>query len=107
MELARLLIAAIADSGLGNAPATVRAFGALESNGLLLGDWLESLIAGRVSADGILSIAIQIEPSPAASVVTGSTRLQFGTPAANVASGTVVTGEALRNIVGDFRDGVG
>jgi hypothetical protein len=108
LELARLFLAAVADNGLGNAPTTVRSFGALESEGgLLFADFLESLIAGRVNPAGILSLAVQIEPGPAVSVITCATRLQFGDPAANAAKGVVIGGDALRNVIEDFKNGVG
>jgi hypothetical protein len=108
LELASLFLAAVADNGLGNAPTTVRSFEALESEGgLLFADFLESLIAGRVNPAGILSLAVQIEPEPAVSVITGATRLQFGDPAANAAKGVVIGGDALRNVIEDFKNGVG
>lgn len=106
-QLGSLLIGITADRGLGSAPATVRSFEALESDGgLLFADFLESLIAGRVNAAGILSLAIQTEPGPAVSVTTGATRLQFGEVASNAASGVVLSGDTLRAIIGDF-NGVG
>jgi hypothetical protein len=105
-QLGLLLIGIAADRGLGAAPATTRSFEALESEGgLLFADFLESLIAGRVNPAGILSIAIQTDPAPAVSVVTGATRLQFGEPAANAAKGVAISGEALRAIIGDFNSG--
>lgn len=105
-QLALLLIGIAADRGLGAAPATVREFMALGASGLLLGDFLESLLSGRVNSAGILSLAIQLSPTPACTVVTSTTRLQFGDVAADTAKGIVVSGEALRAIIGDF-NGVG
>ncbi|MGY4313730.1 hypothetical protein [Bradyrhizobium sp. JR3.5] len=106
IELARLLIAVIADNGLGNVPATVRDFSALEASGLRFDDWLEGVVAGRVNLAGVLSLAIQTKPQPAVSVITGSARLQFGEPTADTAKGLVISGDVLRSIVGDF-NGVG
>lgn len=102
-QLSRLLLTLVADRGLGAAPASVRAFEALESaSGLQLGDFFESLIAGRVNSAGIQSIAIQLSPEPAVSVTTGSTRLTFGNPDGAAATGTVLSGTALRSILSDF-----
>lgn len=107
IELARLLLAAVADRGLGNAATAVREFAALESNGLLFGDWLEGVVAGRVNAEPILSVIFQPHP-PAVSVLTASTQLDFGqradSPTTKV---TAISGEALRNVIEDFQNGVG
>ncbi|WP_141342816.1 hypothetical protein [Bradyrhizobium sp. USDA 3458] len=101
-QLGLLLIGIAADRGLGAAPDTVREFMALEAGGLLLGDFLESLIGRGINPDGIVSLAIQLSPTPAVSVVTGATRLQFGEPSPSSASGVVISGDTLRAIIEDF-----
>ena len=102
LELARLVLVAVSDNGLGNAPATLREFAALESNGLRLDDWLESLLAGRVNAEPVVSVIFQLEPA-ACTVISASSQLDFGqrsdSPTTRV---TAISGEALRAIIGDF-----
>ncbi|MCP1915687.1 hypothetical protein J2R96_008167 [Bradyrhizobium elkanii] len=103
-QLAILLLGIAADRGLGAAPDTVREFMALEASGLLLGDFLESLIAGRINADAIMSMAIQTAPTPAVTIRTGATSLQFGDVAADTAKGSVISGATLRCIIEDFSE---
>lgn len=106
-QLGTLLIAAIADNGLGNAPATVREVSALTAGALRFDDWLESLIAGRVNAEPILSVVLQLDPA-AVTVLTGATQLEFGNPAHGATIRvTAISGEALRAIIEDFQNGVG
>ncbi|UFW82876.1 hypothetical protein BjapCC829_23085 [Bradyrhizobium barranii] len=106
-QLATLLLAAIADNGLGNAPATVREFAALSAGNLRLDDWLEALIAGRVAAEPILSVVLQLDPA-AVTVLTGATQLEFGNAAHGATTRVVaVSGEALRELIGDFNNGLG
>lgn len=50
MEMARIVIVATADCGLGNAAASLRTFERLETQGgLQFGDWLESLFLPAAS----------------------------------------------------------
>ncbi|WFT91420.1 hypothetical protein QA633_23950 [Bradyrhizobium barranii] len=106
-QLATLLLAAIADNGLGNAPATVREFAELDANGLRFDDWLESLIAGRVNAGPILSVVLQLDPA-AVTVLTSATQLDFGSPAPTPTTRvTAISGEPLRELIGDFNNGLG
>ncbi|MFK4537926.1 hypothetical protein ABIA00_006109 [Bradyrhizobium ottawaense] len=108
LEIARLLIAATADNGLGNVPTTVREFERLEAEGgLQFCDWLESLVAGRIDTDAIRGIVLQVEPEPGATVITESSRLHFGPASASAARAISVTGDALRSIIEDFQNGVG
>ncbi|MGY3117919.1 hypothetical protein ACVWXQ_001856 [Bradyrhizobium sp. S3.14.4] len=104
MEMGRLLIVAIADNGLGNVPATVREFSALESNGLRFDDWLEGCVAGRVRLDGLLSVIFQPDPA-AVTVLTSARQLDFGSPAPTPTTRVVaISGEALRAIIEDFSE---
>jgi hypothetical protein len=102
MELARLLLAAVADRGLGSAATTTREFAAIESNGLRFDDWLEGVVAGRVRLDGLISVIFQLDPA-AVSVLTTSTQLDFG-ERADVATArvTAIDGDALRAVIEDF-----
>ncbi|MET3991616.1 hypothetical protein ABID65_003256 [Bradyrhizobium sp. S3.9.2] len=103
-QLATLLLAAIADNGLGNAPATVREVSALTAGNLRLDDWLESLIAGRVAAEPILSVVLQLDPA-AVTVLTGATQLEFGQSVRAATTRVVaISGEALRAIIEDFSE---
>ncbi|MCK1279472.1 hypothetical protein [Bradyrhizobium sp. 61] len=103
-QLATLLLAAIADNGLGNAPATVREVSALTAGALRFDDWLESAIAGRVNADPILSVVLQLDPT-AVTVLTSATQLEFGNPAHGATTRvTAISGKALRAIIEDFSE---
>ncbi|UFX41931.1 hypothetical protein HAP47_0021785 [Bradyrhizobium sp. 41S5] len=108
MEMARLLLAAVADRGLGNVAATVRDFSALETEGgLQFCDWLEGVVAGRVDAEPIVSIIFQMDPA-SVSVLTSAAQMDFGahedSPTTCI---TAISGEALRSIIEDFKNGVG
>ncbi|KRQ03506.1 hypothetical protein [Bradyrhizobium manausense] len=108
LELARLLLAAVCDNGLGNVPTTVRAFDRLETEGgLQFCDWLESLVAGRIDTDAIRGIVLQVEPEPGATVITESSRLHFGPASASAARAVSITGDVLRSITEDFQNGLG
>ncbi|MET4722037.1 hypothetical protein ABIF63_006143 [Bradyrhizobium japonicum] len=101
-QLGLLVIAAVADRGLGNAPATTREFAALESDSLRLDDWIESLVVGHVNAEPILSVVFQLEPA-AVTVLTSARQLEFGNPAHGATTRvTAISGEALRAIIQDF-----
>lgn len=103
MEMARLVIVATADRGLGNAAASLRAFERLETEGgLQFCDWMESLFAGRINANAIRGIVLQLEPEQSATVITESSRLQFGPQSASTARAVSITGDALRSVVGEF-----
>lgn len=103
--LAKLLICAIADRGLGGAAASVREFAALRSEGgATLIDLFEGLIVGAVSVDGVHSLIIQLEPA-AVTVITSASRLHYGAQREQSAAARVVTipGSAIRAIVAEFR----
>ncbi|MCK1445871.1 hypothetical protein IVB34_22105 [Bradyrhizobium sp. 2] len=101
-QLGLLVIAAVADRGLGNALATTSEMAAIESNGLRFDDWLESAIAGRVNAAPILSVVFQLEPA-AVTVLTSARQLEFGQSAHGATTRvTAISGEALRAIIQDF-----
>jgi hypothetical protein len=106
IELARLLICAIAERGLGNAATSVREFVALATeSGTKLIDLLEGWTSGSVSTSGFHSLIIQIFPTPSVTVVLHDSRLQFGPDRSHDgASRTIVIqGDALRTIVNEFR----
>jgi hypothetical protein len=61
--LAKLLLCAIADRGLGNAATSVREFAALATEGgAKLIDLLEGFMSGGVSAAGLHSAIVQVFP---------------------------------------------
>jgi hypothetical protein len=104
--LARLLICAICDRGLGNAATSVREFAALATEGgAKLIDLLEGLMSGGVSAAGLHSAIVQVFPEPSVTVVLHDSRLQFGPERSqDGASHTIVIqGDALRAIIDEFR----
>jgi hypothetical protein len=104
--LAKLLLCAICDRGLGNAASSVREYSALTTEGgAKLIDLLEGLMSGGVSAAGLHSAIVQVFPEPSVTVVLHDSRLQFG-PERTVdgASRTIVVqGAALRAIISDLR----
>ncbi|RZN21121.1 hypothetical protein [Bradyrhizobium sp. Leo121] len=102
-ELGRVLLAALTDHGpVHEAGNRVRTFEALEGSGIQFGDFCESLISSQINPVGILSVAIQSAPEPACTVSTSATRLTFGEPAGDTASGRVISGDVLRAIIEDF-----
>lgn len=75
-EKVRLVLAAIADNGLGSAPEMVKTFEALETeSGTTLGDVLEGVFRGDTDSPG--DCAFQLEPA-SAMLTIGNTTLYFG-----------------------------
>lgn len=103
--LAKLLLCAICDRGLGNAATSVREFAALrDDSGATLLDLIEGLMSGVVAASGIHSVILQLEPA-SATIVTSASRLHYGPEREQAAAAHVITvpGTALRAIVNEFR----
>jgi hypothetical protein len=104
--LAKLLLCAIADRGLGNAATSVREYADLTTEGgTKLIDLLEIWMSGGASTPGLHSLIAQIFPEPSVTVVLTDSRLQFG-PERTVdgASRTIVVqGDALRAIISELR----
>lgn len=104
-DMARLLICAIADRGLGGAAASVREFAALRTvSGAVLADLVEGWMSGAVPVDGVHSLIIQLEPA-AATIVTSASSLRYGAQREQGAAARIVTipGSAIRAIVAEFR----
>jgi hypothetical protein len=104
--LAKLLLCAICDRGLGNAATSVREYGALATeSGAKLIDLLEGLMSGGVSASGLHSAIVQIFPAPSATVVLHDSRLQFGPERSHdgVSHTIVIQGDTLRAIIDELR----
>jgi hypothetical protein len=106
LELSRLLLAAVADRGLGQAGATVQEFESLcTDNGVALGDVLDGIVSGRVEISGIIHQALILQLQPAgATIVSGGVHLRFGAPhAEGAAKQIVVPGPQLAGIALEFR----
>jgi hypothetical protein len=103
--LAKLLLCAIADRGLGGAAASVREFSCLRTDGgATLIDLLEGLINGAVTTKSLHSIIVQLEPA-AVTCINLAGRLHYGPTRSRdgAARVVVVPGSALRAIVAEFR----
>ncbi|MDR6304928.1 hypothetical protein GGQ85_002644 [Nitrobacter vulgaris] len=103
--LAKLLLCAIADRGLGNAATSVREFAALRNEGgTTLLDLIEGLMSGAVSVAGVHSLIAQLDPA-AVTVVTDGGRLSYGPEREQSAASRIITvpGAALRAIIAEFR----
>jgi cold shock CspA family protein len=104
IELARLLLAAVADRGLGVASQSVQEFGALQTpEGLVLVDLLEAMVSGRASVSGLQSIIVQLDPA-GVSVTTAGHHFRFGADhAGGAAKQVVIRGEDLAAAILEFR----
>lgn len=96
LDLAHLLLAVVADRGLGSAPQSVREFAALQSSeGLVLVDLIEAWISGRASVAALQSVVVQLEPA-GVSVTTAGTHFRFGADhAGGAAKQVVIRGDDL------------
>lgn len=104
-NLAKLLLCAIADRGLGNAAASVREFAALAAaNGATLLDFFEGWMSGDVPVSEAHSIIAQLSPG-AVTIVTPAGRLHYGPPREHgvAVRMLVVSGAQLRAIVDELR----
>jgi len=78
LDLAHVLLACIADLGIGVAGKSVRGFAGLQTaEGAVLVDLLEAMIAGRAPVTGLRSAVVQLEP-PGVSVTTAAHHLRYG-----------------------------
>jgi hypothetical protein len=78
LDLAHLLLAVVADRGLGSASQSVREFAALQTGeGHVLVDLLEAMIAGRANVSGLQSVVVQLDP-PGVSITTAGHHFRFG-----------------------------
>jgi hypothetical protein len=90
LELAHLLLATIADRGIGVAGQSVREFAGLQSaEGLVLADLLEAWVSGRASVSGLQNLIVQLEPA-GVSAMTAGAHLRFGADHAGGAAKQVV-----------------
>jgi hypothetical protein len=104
LETAYIILAAIADRGIGVAGASVREFAALRSaEGIVLADLIESWVAGRASVAGLQSVVVQIEPA-GVSVTTAGHHFRFGADHADgAAKQVVVRGDDLAAAILEMR----
>jgi hypothetical protein len=106
LELAHLLLACLADKGIGVAGQSVREFAALRSaSGAVLFDLIEGWMSGAVSVSGLHSAIIQLDPA-SVSIISDCGRLTYGPERDQAAAAHVITvpGTALREIVNELRD---
>jgi hypothetical protein len=90
LDLAHLLLAVVADRGLGSASQSVCEFAALQTtDGLVLADLLEAMIAGRANVSGLQSVVLQLDP-PGVSVSTAAHHFRFGADHAGGAAKQIV-----------------
>lgn len=90
LELARIVLAVVADRGIGVAGHSVSEFAALQTpEGAVLGDLLEGWIAGHVPVAGLQSVIVQLDP-PGVSVSTGAHHFRFGAEHAGGAAKQIV-----------------
>jgi len=104
LETAYVVLAAIADRGIGVAGASVREFGALQSaEGLVFADLIEGWVSGRASVAGLQSIVVQLEPA-GVSVTTAGHHFRFGADhAGGAAKQVVVRGDDLAAAILEMR----
>ena len=105
LQLAYVLLACIADRGIGVAGQSVREFAALRTtSGAVLSDVIEGWMAGTVSVSGVHSAIIQLDPA-SVSIITGCGRLSYGPERDQAAAAHIITvpGDALREIVAELR----
>jgi hypothetical protein len=104
--MARVLIAAIADRGLGAAPKSIDAYSNLAaSNGAVLIDLIEGWMSGAVPC-AIRAAVFQISPEPAVTVIgADGIHLNFGPERSRdaAARNVIVSGGALAAIALEFR----
>jgi hypothetical protein len=104
LELSRVFMAAVCDLGLGNAATAVTTFSGLRTdNGVVLGDVIEALIAGRAEAGNLRHLVLQLDPAGA--LLNGAHNLVFGAPlsTAGAARHVIITGDALSAICFEFQ----
>jgi hypothetical protein len=105
LELVYVLLACIADRGIGVAGQSVREFASLQTaDGLVLADFLESAISGRVNPANIKSAIFRLSPAKV-TISSGSHHLIFGGAGADDAAArtVLVPGAQLAGICLEFQ----
>lgn len=106
IDMARLIICAIADRGLGSAPQSVAAYSNLSaSNGAVLIDLLEGWFSGAVPC-AVRAAIFQISPEPAVTLIAADgNHHNFGPDRSRdaTARNVIVSGDALYAIALEFR----
>jgi hypothetical protein len=104
LELARIIIAIIADRGIGVAGRSVSEFAALQTpEGAVLGDLLEGMIAGHVPVAGLQSMVVQLDPA-GVSLTTAGAHFRFGADhAGGAARQVLVRGDDLAAAILEMR----
>lgn len=105
LHLVYVLLACIADRGIQVAGQSAKEFAQLQtSDGLVLADFLESAIVGRVSPANIKSAIFRLSPATV-TILSGSAHLIFGAAETDdaAASSVLVPGTALAAICCEFR----
>lgn len=96
LDLAYVILAVVADRGIGVAGASVREFAALQTGeGHVLADLLEAMIAGHVPVTGLKSLVVQLKPAGVSITIAGH-HFRFGASHAGGAAKQVfIRGEDL------------
>ncbi len=104
LDIAHLILVATCDKGIGVAGQSAREFAALQtSDGLVLADMLEAMIAGRASVSGLQSVIVQLQPA-GVSVATAGTHFRFGADhAGGAAKQIVIRGDDLAATILEMR----
>ena len=106
LEMARVLLAAIADRGLGAAPQSVAEYSSLSaSNGAVLIDLIDGWMSGAVPVS-IRAAIFQLTPEPAVTIIgADGIHLNFGPDRSRdaAARNVIVSGDALAAIALEFR----
>jgi len=107
LHLSKILICAIADRGLARAPRSITDYsGLFARNGAVLIDLIEGWIRGAVPLSGVRHLIVQIEPEPAATIIShGGEHLNFGPDRSRDAAArtVIVPGSTLAAIAAEFR----
>jgi hypothetical protein len=104
LELVHVLLASIADRGIGVAGRAVKEFAGLQTpDGLVLADFLESAVSGRVNPANIKSAIFRLSPATV-TILSGSHHLIFGGSESDAAARTVIVpGDQLAAICCEFQ----
>jgi hypothetical protein len=90
LELVYVVLACIADRGIGVAGQSVREFARLQTvDGLVLADFLESAVSGRINPANLKSAIFRLSPATV-TIASGSHHLIFGGAGAEDAAARTV-----------------
>ena len=90
LEMAYIVLAAIADRGIGAAGRSIQEFAALQSaEGFVLADLIEGWVSGRASVAGLHSIIVQLDPA-GVGITTAGHYFRFGADTVGGAAKQVV-----------------